>query len=108
MSNNTTPEELTKLALFLGRIPETHIKSLEAFPFIYFNGVTEVKLDYSVETSNKAAPTLFSYSLLFSDDASNNHMHKRYKALEQAVRDLFWKEALIEIKISDVGVYKSE
>ena len=100
-------EDLTKLMLFFGRLPEPHIKSLESYPFIFFNDLKEAKLDYSVETTDKTKPTLFSYDLTLNL-ATNDQLPKRYKALEDAVRKLFWKEAKIKVIIHGNEVYKSE
>ena len=109
MSDKTPSlQDLTKLVLFSGRLSEVHIKNLQAFPFIYFNAhIDHPKLDYSIETTDKTKPTIFSYSFSFNLE-SNDQLDKRYKALESAVRSLFWKEVKIEVKINGKEVYKSE
>ncbi len=106
----TTPsiQDLTKILLFSGRLSSVHIKNLEAFPLIYFNDHTSnPKLDYTIETNDKSKPTIFSYDLNLNLE-TNDHLPKRYKALEGAVRKLFWKEAKVQIKINGEEVYKSE
>ncbi len=107
MSDQPSPQDLTKLMLFFGRIPETHLESLKSFPFIFFNELKEANLEYDVQTTDKGKPTAFSYNLILNVDA-NDHLDKRYKALEDAVRKLFWKEVLIEIKLNGKEGYKSE
>lgn len=100
--------DLTKLMIFFGRVPETHLISLKSFPFIFFNDHTEApKLDYSVATKKEDDDTSFKYSLNIKLE-SNDELEKRYKALEKAVRDLFWKEAKVSIDINGKEVYKSE
>lgn len=110
MSEQSKLGDLTKLMLFFGRVPETHIETLQSYPYIYFNGLHEAKLDYSIETTDKIKPTIFSYDLLLSPEAlnTNNHMELRYKALESSVRLLFWKEVKLQVKINGQEVYKSE
>jgi len=98
--------DMTKLMVFFGRIPETHVKSLESYPFIFFNDVKEAKVDYSVATINKAEATYFNYELDLNLD-SNDQLRKRCEALELAVRQLFWKEAQITIKINGEERFKS-
>jgi len=101
-------QDLTKLVLFSGRLSEIHIKNLQAFPFIFFNDhASDPKLDYDIQTTDKTKPTSFSYDLNLNL-ATNDHLDKRYKALEDAVRALFWKEVVLEIKINGKGVFKSE
>lgn len=108
MSDKTPSiEDLTKLTLFFGKVSEVHLKNLKSFPFIYFNQISEAKLDYSVATRGEEGDTLFSYDLSL-DLAHNDHVDKRYKALESAIRSLFWKEAKVLIKINGKEVYKSE
>lgn len=94
--------------MFFGRIPETHIKSLQSYPWIFFNDLTEAKLDYSVETTDKSKPTLFVYDLISNPVNNNDQLDKRCKALEDSVRKLFWKEAKIQIKLNGEEVFKSE
>ena len=107
MSDKVPVGDLTKLMIFFGRVPETHIKALKEYPWIFFNDLSEVRLDYSVETTDKTKPTKFSYELHLPWE-TNDHLDKRYKALESAIRTLFWKEVLVEIKINGQEVYKSE
>lgn len=105
MSDTAKPGDLTKLMMFFGRIPETHIKALQSYPWIFFNDLKEVKLDYNIATK-KEEQSLISYDLYI--DKENDHMPKRYEALERAVRDLFWKEVKTQIKINGEEVYRSE
>lgn len=99
--------DLTKLMMFFGKVSEIHIKNLETFPYIFFNDVKEAKLDYAVATTDKTQPTEFKYGLTL-DLTSNDHLDKRYNALENACRALFWKEAKIQVSINGKEEYKSE
>lgn len=108
MSNKTPSlEDLTKLVMFTGRVSEVHLENLKRFPFIFFNNIVDAELNYSIETTDKAKSSIFSYTLSMPWEFNDN-LDKRYKALESAVRSLFWKEVKIELKINDVEVYKSE
>lgn len=101
-------QDLIKLMLFFGRIPETHLKSIQSYPFIYFNEHKEdPKLDYFIATKKEDGETVFSYDLSL-DLEKNDHLEKRYKGLELAIQQLFYKEAKVKIKINGKEVYKSE
>ncbi len=100
-------EELNRMVLMTGRITKAHEKNLGNFPYIFFNELKEAKLDYRIGTSSEDSLTLFTYELTINQEA-NDFMDKRYRALEQAVRDLFWKEAKIVVKINGQETYKSE
>ena len=90
-----------------GTISEVHIKNLQSFPFIFFNEISECKIEYSVATTNKAERTEFVYNITLNLE-SNDNLPKRYEALQNAVRALFWKEAQIIIKLNGQEVYKNE
>lgn len=111
MSDKTPSiQDLTKLTAFFGRISEVHIRNLKSFPFIFFNGVSEVKLEHDLSTVKGGISTI-SYGLSLNKDISlisNNCPEKRYTALEDAVRSLFWKEVKVKISINGEEVYKSE
>jgi hypothetical protein len=99
--------DLTKLMMFFGRISEVHMKNLQSYPYIFFNEIEAAQLDYNVATADKSEPTIFSYTLLLNLEA-NDQLEKRYKALEDAVRKLFWKEARIKVTVNMEEVYESE
>lgn len=106
MSENIVPQgDLTKLMLFFGRIPETHIQNLKNFPFIFFNGVTEVKIEHDIGT-HKDNKSFLTYYLTI--DQGNDSLDKRYEAMLSAVRSLFWKELQLRIDINGKEVFKSE
>lgn len=95
--SNPSPEDLNKLMTFFGRIPETHIKAMESYPFIFFNHVTEAKLDYDIQQV-KGVPSTVSYDLILSQE--NDLLDKRFQGLEKAIKDLFWKEVGLKLSIN--------
>lgn len=102
--SSPTNKELTSLGIFLGRLSETHIKNLESFPFIYFNGVKEAHVDYDVAQA-KDSSSYIAYYLVLNEN--NDHLDKRFEGLETAIRSLFWKE--IELRLSINGKeYKND
>jgi len=106
LSDNTPPlGDLTKLGLFFGRVSELHLKNMQSFPWIFFNDLKEVKLDYDIATTKEGA-SVVSYDLSVLKE--NDNLDKRYGALESAIRHLFWKEVKVKISINGKEVYKSE
>ena len=105
MSNQPSLKDLTKLVMFSGRLSEVHTENLKAFPFIYFDGVSEAKLEHDISTV-KEIPSIISYDLTTTGE--NFQLEKRYKALENAIRSLFWKEMQLKLSINGKEVYKSE
>lgn len=104
--NDNQNSELKRLMIATGRLPETLWRTLQNYPFIFFNDVKEAKIDYSIATKPSESTT-FEYNIILNTE-SNNCIEKRYKGIEKAIRDLFWKEAQIKISINGQEVYKSE
>lgn len=104
MSEPTSLKDLRSLMMFFGRIPETHVKNLQSAPFIYFDGVKEVNVEYDLDT--KAKSWFVKFNLIL--DKESDHLNERSRALEKAVRLLFWKEVVLNISINGKEVYKSE
>jgi hypothetical protein len=93
------------LVIFSGRLSQVHVENLKAFPFIYFDGVSEAKLEHDISTV-KEVPSLISYDLTTTGE--NFQLEKRCKALETAIRGLFWKEMKLKLSINGKEVYQSE
>lgn len=130
LSKDTTEQirEMAKLSLTSNTISEIQEKNLKMFPFVFFNGVKSVKIDYdfsnnqTVDTEenketleiiykfNKIDTRHFrvSYHLTIEKDAVNENYEKRYEAIEQSVRNLFWKETKVEVFINEYLAYKSK
>lgn len=116
-----TIKGMAALILTSGKLSEFHEKNLKAFPFIFFNDVIEAKIDYdlsvrhdadvdknnNVELKKPIQSCIISYYLTL-DEPKNNEIQKRYEALDQAVKNLLWKEIPVEIYINDKIVFKSK
>lgn len=104
MSEPNTLKDLKSLMLFFGRIPETHVQNLKAAPFIYFDSVKQAGLTYELDT--KATDWFVMYEL--TTDKEPDSLAERAKALETAIRMLFWKEVVLILNINGKTVYKSK
>lgn len=114
-------KEMAKLALFSNRISEIHEKNLGLYPFIFFDGIKTVKIKYDLArvddveldtlhnlTINKpSSKSYVKYILTMDESVSNSHLEQRFLALEKAVRDIFWKNIVVEVVFNDRTVYKS-
>jgi len=119
--------EMAKLSLASNRISEVQEKNLKMYPLIFFDGVKKAEIDYdftnnqTVETEedrknleikykfNKLDTKHFRVSYYLTVDESPNEMiEKRFKALEDSVRNLFWKETKVEVFINGSKKYESK
>lgn len=97
--------ELAKLSILSNRISEVHEKNLKAYPFIFFNGVTDAKIDYDLERGEN---NHVKFDLSLKDGADNPHMERRFETLNQSIKNLFWKEVSISIYMNGKEVYDSK
>ena len=123
MSQSSTPEllsEMARLTAMSNRISEVQARNLQMFPLVFFNNVSECKIDYDLSHKSDVledmdgkliinAPTRNNYVAyyLVLDEASNQDLDKRFIALEKSVRTLFWNDVAVEIFFNDRIVYKS-
>lgn len=113
--SDTTHEklkEMAQLSLFSGRISEMHVKNLQMFPFIMFNGVKAVNIDYDFSKSPQPQandpPSKVIYNFQIEESADNSNLERRFEVLEQSIRTLFWKETLLLVRFNDILVYRSK
>lgn len=92
--------------LFFGRIPETHVKNLQSAPFIYFDGVKQALLTYELDAKATDKDWFVMYEL--TTDKEPDLLAERSKALEKAIRMLFWKEVVLILNINGKTAYKSK
>jgi len=115
-------KDMAKLVLVSGKISETHVKNMQMYPLIYFDGVKEVKIDYDLSHKADAlvdkdnnltvnAPyrhNTVAYYLTMYDGAKNENLDRRFMALEASIRTLFWKDVTVEVFFNDRIQYKSK
>lgn len=123
--NRQKIQEMAKLTMLTDRISEIQIKNLKMYPFVYFEGISSVTIKYdlsnklSVDSAEKQDTINYSvdstetnhlkvsYNLVL-DERLNDNLSKRFQALEESVRTLFWKQVSTEIFFNDKKVYESK
>ena len=109
-------KEMAKLSILANRISEVQKKNMEAYPFIFFNDVKSVKIDYSLGRAHtRSTPggkepkwdTWVAYHLELYEDANPN-LDRRFLCIEEAIKVLFWKDIRVEVYFNGKIMYKSE
>lgn len=118
---------MAKLSLLTDRITEIQEKNLKMYPFVFFESVTSAEIHYNlsnsmdVNTEEDEKSADISYSVkqrdighlkvsyhLKLDERMNGNLPYRFKVIEDSVRNLFWKEVVVEVFFNDKQMYKSE
>lgn len=119
---------MAKLSISTNTLNEIHIKNLKAYPYVFFNGVKAVQIDYNLHTDSKidyetdkksfeikyninkpdTSHFFIKYSLQIDETQDNSHLENRFIALENAIRTLFWVGIPLEVYFNGNKMYKSE
>jgi hypothetical protein len=101
---------MAQLTIFSGRINEIQEKNLKAYPFIFFNAINSANIDYDLnkyDTEGRSKERRVTYVLQL-DESANDNWDKRFKALKDAVRTLFWKDLTVRVSVNGKLAYESE
>ncbi len=114
--------DMAKLTIMSNQISEIQLKNMKMYPFIFFEGVKSVTLDFNLQrvddvlvdklqnlTLNKPINASYvKYSLVIDESVAQPNIDRRYAALESSIRSLFWKNITVEIQFNDKTVYVSK
>lgn len=105
--------DMATLAVLSNRISDFHEKNLKMYPLVFFNGVKSAKIDYDLERHktvkdepeiNKSLVTYY----LEINESENDHLDKRFEAIETSVRGLLWNDITVEVYFNGKIVFKSK
>jgi hypothetical protein len=102
--------EMAGLTILSGKINQIQERNLKMLPLIAFEEVEKATIDYDFARPVQIDEDVVHYSrvkfdLSLKDEQDN--VNKRFQFLEAAVRDLFWKEIIIEVRFNGKSVYQS-
>ena len=114
--------DMAKLTIMSNQISEIQLKNMKMYPFVFFEGVKSVTLDFNLQrvddvlvdklqnlTLNKPINASYvKYSLVIDESVAQPNIERRYAALESSIRSLFWKNITVEIQFNDKTVYVSK
>lgn len=130
MSDDVTQQvrEMAKLSIYSNKISEIQEKNLKMYPFVFFDGVKSVRIDYDfsnhvtweTEENSKTENIAYqaneidtshfrvSYFLTIDETYENISIDKRFDAIEASVRNLFWKDVKIQVYLNDTLKFESK
>lgn len=122
-----TIRDHAKLSLLTDRVSEIQVKNLKMWPFVFFEAVSKATIDFDLSNDmavdikedrvnmepkyllneNTAKNLRVSYHLTL-DERLNGHLDKRFKAIEDSVRTVFWKQVKVEVYFNEKKVFESK
>lgn len=116
MSDDTRKhlKEMAQLSLLANRISEIQEKNLKMFPFVFFDKVKAVKIEYDLghgvddKTKEVNHKSFVSYYLTLDEIANELNLNTRLLAIETSVRELFWKDIVVQVYFNRKLVYESK
>lgn len=107
-------KEMAQLSILANRISEVQEKNLKNFPFVFFNDVKLVRIEYDLgHAINKNKKEInhnsfITYYLTLNEETNKTFLEKRFLAMEVAIRDLFWKDVILKVLFNTKPVYESK
>lgn len=123
--DNKTDEivrEMAKLSVLTDKITDVHEKNMKMYPFVFFEGLTRAEVAYNLSNdgtfitekesdigvgAQKTQHMRVIYRLTL-DERLNGNLPKRFQALEDSIRNLFWKQITVEVYLNEKLAYKSK
>lgn len=122
-----TLRKMAQFSISTNQINEIQQKNLKMYPFVFFNGVKSVKIEYDLtnhskvdyELDPKSAEITYKfnkpvtdnfkivYHIEIDESEANPNMEKRFDALEKSIKTLLWNGIPLEVLFNKKSVYKS-
>lgn len=105
---------MAQLSILANKISEVQEKNMKMYPFCFFDGVKEVKIDYDLGHGHNEATkevnhnSYVSYYLILDESLNQTALDKRFAATEASIRALFWGDTRVSVYFNDKLVYESK
>lgn len=109
--------EMARLTLLTNKLNPIQEKNLKMYPLVFFNGIRYAKVDFDVSNNQMVdseekpddleltykfsqadtSHLRVSYHLDIDEEEPNDNLPRRFEAIEQAVRNLLFKEIKVQV-----------
>jgi hypothetical protein len=108
----TQLREMAQLSVLSNRISEIQEKNLKMYPFVFFNDVKSVKIEFDLSKvdDNGLMNHGDHHVTYFLDvlEETNPQPEKRMSAIEAATRTLFWNDLKVRVVVNGKLAYESK
>jgi hypothetical protein len=121
-------KEMAKLTMLSNKLNDIQLKNLKSFPFIYFDGINELVMEYdlsnNLDVDTEENSKLVDIKYQFGTTTGHlhvtykmkiepylekmNHLEKRFEHLETSVRTILWKDVKVRVFFNDKLVFESK
>ena len=103
---------MAQLSVLSNRISEIQEKNLKMYPFVFFNDVKSVRIEFDLSKVDdnglmNHADHHVTY-LLDVLEGSNANLDRRMAAIEASTRSLFWNDLKVRVVINGKLAYESK
>lgn len=99
-------EDMRKITILTGTISKVHEQSLGKWPYIVFDDVGSLGVDYDLSKKEKNNMNFVNFYITSSKQEYED-LDKRCGKLTEWVRDMFWKEVDVNIFINEKNIYSN-
>lgn len=103
---------MAQLSVLANRISEIQEKNLKSYPFIFFNGVKSVKIDYNLsKVDDNGLMNHEDHHVTFDlelEESAQDHLEKRFDAIEVSARAIFWSDLKVRVYFNGKPAYESK
>ena len=105
--------DMAKLSVLSNRMSEIQEKNIKAYPFVFFNEVKSVKIEFDLSKVDdnglmNHGDHHITYHLEVNEDANKEHLDKRFLHLENATRLLFWNDLKVRVTVNGKLAHESK
>jgi hypothetical protein len=104
---------MARLSVLSNRISEIQEKNLTRYPFVFFNDVKSVKIEYDLSKVDdnglmNHGDHHITYFLELDEESNKTHLEKRLFCIEEATRVLFWSDLKVRVVFNGKLAFESK
>lgn len=106
MNEKEILDDMRRLTILTGEISTVHEKSLKNWPYVLFDGLVDMKIEYDLTKDyTKEVGEGFINFFIALEDIEVELFKERCETLSSWVRDMFWKEIKVGVIINNGEEY---
>lgn len=107
--NNTKEilDDMRRITMLTGEISSVHEESLKKWPYIVFDSVDSIEIDYNLSKDYTQTQGEGYVDFKIQSDSDQGFIKMRCENLTNWVRDMFWQEIKVIVSLNGTVVYQN-